>query len=288
MFDLEDVNIEEWRGGVCDLLISYSDVLDDVQDTDLLNLRDEMLGEFNQLKYLLTLNENMKKKKVIKLTENDLIYMIKRVMNENEDTSMDEYINWDIKSVDCEGSYLGNMSSMGVSEDKDGNPKVFIRYCKGDNEELNYLKRKARREIEQSNQLPSDDESLFENKNMTKKIIKLTEGDLMNIVKRVIKEQDENYKANIIIQCFLNKKGIKDNTGQSLKLDGSIGNLPKSKSAQAIANYQSKIGVEADGVWGYNTSTKMPPADKKLYDACFSENSGIIDKMAKGISDLFN
>ncbi len=58
MFDLEDVNIEEWTGGVCDLLISFSDVLDDVQDTDLLNLRDEMLQNFNQLKYLLTLKEN--------------------------------------------------------------------------------------------------------------------------------------------------------------------------------------------------------------------------------------
>ena len=128
-----------------------------------------------------------------------------------------------------------------------------------------------------------------ENKDMkNKKVIKLTENDLKNIVKRVIKEQDENYKANIIIQCFLNKKGIKDNAGQSLKLDGSIGNLPNSKSAQAIAKYQTRIGVESDGVWGYNTSTKMPPADKKLYDDCFSENSGIIDKMAKGISDLFN
>jgi hypothetical protein len=48
------------------------------------------------------------------------------------------------------------------------------------------------------------------NKNMAKKIIKLNESDLMNIVKRVIKEQDENYKINMAIQCFLNKKGIKD------------------------------------------------------------------------------
>jgi peptidoglycan hydrolase-like protein with peptidoglycan-binding domain len=82
MFDLEDVNIEEWTDGVCDLLISFSDVLDDVQDTDLLNVRDEMLQEFNQLKYLLTLKENMKKKKVIKLTENDLYRIVKRVINE--------------------------------------------------------------------------------------------------------------------------------------------------------------------------------------------------------------
>ena len=82
MFDFEDVDIEDWTNGVCDLLISFSDVLDDSQDTDLLNVRDEMLGEFNKLKYLLTLNENVKKKKVIKLTENDLYRIVKRVINE--------------------------------------------------------------------------------------------------------------------------------------------------------------------------------------------------------------
>lgn len=182
MFDFEDVDIEEWTNGVCDLLISFSDVLDDSQDTDLLNVRDEMLGEFNKLKYLLTLKENVKKKKVIKLTENDL----------------------------------------------------------------------------------------------------------HRIVKRVIKEQGEEQQANVVIQCFLNKKGVKDDSGKALVVDGSIGRYPNSKSAQAIYKYQGMIGVEQDGVWGYNTSTKMPPADKKLYDACFSENSNIIDKLAKGISDFFN
>jgi hypothetical protein len=182
MFDFDDVNIEEWTGGVCDLLISFSDVLDDSQDTDLLNVRDEMLGEFNKLKYLLTLKENMKQKKVIKLTENDLY----------------------------------------------------------------------------------------------------------RIVKRVINEQGEEQQANAIIQCFLNKKGVKDDSGKPLVVDGSIGRLPNSKSAQAIYKYQGMIGVEQDGVWGYNTSTRMPSSDKKLYDACFSENSGIIDKLAKGISDFFN
>ena len=113
---------------------------------------------------------------------------------------------------------------------------------------------------------------------MAKKIIKLNEGDLMNIVKRVIKEQDENYKINMAIQCFLNKKGIKDDSGQSLKLDGSIGNLPNSKSAQAIAKYQGKLGVEQDGVWGYDTNTKMPAKDKEIYKQCISDHGDIIDK----------
>jgi hypothetical protein len=59
---------------------------------------------------------------------------------------MDEII-YDIKTTDCEGSSLGNMSSMGVDEDEDGNIVVFIRYCKGDDEELEHLKMKARMEI---------------------------------------------------------------------------------------------------------------------------------------------
>ena len=98
----------------------------------------------------------------------------------------------------------------------------------------------------------------------------------------------DRYNYNSAIQCFLNKKGVKDDSGKPLVVDGSIGRLPNSKSAQAIYKYQGMIGVEQDGVWGYNTSTRMPSSDKKLYDACFSENSGIIDKLAKGISDFFN
>ena len=58
-----------------------------------------------------------------------------------------EPINWDIKTTGYEGSRLGNMSSMGVDKDEDGNIVVTIRYTKGDDEELEYLKRKARMEI---------------------------------------------------------------------------------------------------------------------------------------------
>ena len=110
MFDLEDVNIEEWTGGVCDLLISFSEVLDDVQDTDLLNLRDEMLQNFNQLKYLLTLKENMNKKKVIKLSENDLYRIVKRVINEQASDSNRK------KSIQCflskKGLYKGEIDGL--------------------------------------------------------------------------------------------------------------------------------------------------------------------------------
>ena len=83
MFDLEDVDIMDWTTGVVDYLISFDDVLDETQDTDLLNIRDEMMAVFNKVKYLLTLKEsNMKKKKVIKLTEADLHRIVERVISE--------------------------------------------------------------------------------------------------------------------------------------------------------------------------------------------------------------
>lgn len=87
MFDLEDVDIMEWTTGVVDYLISFDDILDDVVDTDLLNIRDEMMAVFNKVKYLLTLKEsNMKNKKVIKLTESDLTRIIERVIKEQSPT----------------------------------------------------------------------------------------------------------------------------------------------------------------------------------------------------------
>jgi len=76
--------------------------------------------------------------------------LLRRIISEESDYEMDEmdkHINWDIKTTDCEGSSLGNMSSMGVDEDEDGNIVVFIRYCKGDDDELEHLKMKARMEI---------------------------------------------------------------------------------------------------------------------------------------------
>ncbi len=39
-----------------DFLIGMSEILNDTEDTDLLNIRDEILAEVNKLKYLLTLD----------------------------------------------------------------------------------------------------------------------------------------------------------------------------------------------------------------------------------------
>lgn len=91
----------------------------------------------------------------------------------------------------------------------------------------------------------------------------------------------DRYNYNMAIQCFLNKKGVKDDDGKPLKMDGSIGNWPKSKSAQAIANYQSMIKVyPADGVWGEDTMDAMPDKDKVIFKQCVSDHGDLFDKIA--------
>lgn len=96
--------------------------------------------------------------------------------------------------------------------------------------------------------------------------------------KRLVVEQTEVAQGNKAIQCFLNKKSITDNSGQKLEVDGSIGNYPNSKSAQAIFKYQEKIGANADGIWGKNTMDKMSEQDKKMFKQCENEYQDFVDK----------
>lgn len=102
--------------------------------------------------------------------------------------------------------------------------------------------------------------------------------------KNFMNEQSESVNHNKAIQCFLNKIKVTDDNGNTLKVDGSIGNYPKSLSAQAISKYQSMRGVyPADGVWGSNTEDKMTPEDKKFFKDCVDEHSDLLDKFL----DLF-
>jgi len=50
-----DLGLNEFLNQNLEFLMSLSNSLDPQKDTDLLNIRDEMLGEINKLKYLLTL-----------------------------------------------------------------------------------------------------------------------------------------------------------------------------------------------------------------------------------------
>lgn len=107
----------------------------------------------------------------------------------------------------------------------------------------------------------------------------LTENQFTKLMDKLISEQPEHYNFNMAIQCFLNKKKITDDANQPLKMDGSIGNLPNSKSAQAIAKYQTMLKVyPVDGVWGPETMDKMPPKDMEMFKACKSEHGDIFDK----------
>jgi len=54
--NLKEISIVPFLQGIKETLIGFSDQLDPQKDTDLLNLRDEMLGKFNKLAYLLTLD----------------------------------------------------------------------------------------------------------------------------------------------------------------------------------------------------------------------------------------
>jgi hypothetical protein len=53
--DFKSLNIQNFLDGITEFLVGMTDQLDSRYDTDLLNLRDEMLGSINKLKYLLTL-----------------------------------------------------------------------------------------------------------------------------------------------------------------------------------------------------------------------------------------
>jgi hypothetical protein len=91
----------------------------------------------------------------------------------------------------------------------------------------------------------------------------------------LVNEQNESPELKKGIQCFLNKKGFKDNANQPLKVDG----LLAGKTSEALTKYQSKIGVyPADGVWGNMTQNKMPDSDVQIFKQCVSDNGSFIDK----------
>jgi len=90
----------------------------------------------------------------------------------------------------------------------------------------------------------------------------------------LVNEQNESPELKKAIQCFLNKKGYRDNSNQPLKVDG----LLAGKTAEALSKYQSKIGVTADGVWGPETQNKMNDKDVQIFKQCVSDEGSFIDK----------
>jgi DNA-binding ferritin-like protein len=53
--DISALNMQNFMDGITEFFVNFTEELDPKYDTDLLNLRDEMLGTINKSKYLLTL-----------------------------------------------------------------------------------------------------------------------------------------------------------------------------------------------------------------------------------------
>jgi len=53
--NIGEMSIDEFLESFIKFMIDFCEQLDKTMDSDLLNLKDEMIGEINQLKYLLTL-----------------------------------------------------------------------------------------------------------------------------------------------------------------------------------------------------------------------------------------
>lgn len=53
--DIQSLNLQNFIDGITEFLVSFTDSLDPKYDTDLLNIRDEILCQINKLKFLLTL-----------------------------------------------------------------------------------------------------------------------------------------------------------------------------------------------------------------------------------------
>jgi hypothetical protein len=53
--DISALSVQNFMDGITEFLVGMVDQLDSRYDTDLLNIKDEMLGDINKLKYLLTL-----------------------------------------------------------------------------------------------------------------------------------------------------------------------------------------------------------------------------------------
>jgi len=100
-----------------------------------------------------------------------------------------------------------------------------------------------------------------------KKVIRLTESDLTKIVKRVIKEQDEETKNMVAVQKFLNNRYKSDKTFRPLATDGKTG--PNSQTERAIMRYQSEKRLAADGQIGHDTMEQMRKDGLRKFESKF-------------------
>jgi hypothetical protein len=102
-----------------------------------------------------------------------------------------------------------------------------------------------------------------------------------NVYKKMLNEQVDEHSKIKAIQKFLNEK-----MKAGLTVDGKTGT--GSNTAKAISNYQSSIGViPADGVWGEETTNKMPPADKKRLEDLKYQEEDFLGKISTTVTNMF-
>ena len=88
-----------------------------------------------------------------------------------------------------------------------------------------------------------------------KKVIRLTESDLVKLINRVINEQDEEATNMVAVQKFLNNRYKSDKSFRPLTTDGKTG--PNSQTEKAIMRYQREKRLESDGQIGHDTMEQM-------------------------------
>lgn len=112
-----------------------------------------------------------------------------------------------------------------------------------------------------------------------KKIIRLTESDLVRIVNKVISEQKESSQVMKAKQYYLKKHGYANGI-PDFKVDGVYGDATE----KAIQNFQAKLGVwPQDGRWGEETFKKMNAGQMKMYKQYVADFGGVIDKFTHSI-----
>lgn len=109
-----------------------------------------------------------------------------------------------------------------------------------------------------------------------KKVIRLTESELISVIKNVIKEQRQMESPEVMKakQYYLKKHGYAKDI-PDFKIDGVYGDSTK----RAIENFQRKLGIPADGIWGEETFKAMNEMQRNLFKQYAANYGDLIDKM---------
>ena len=78
-------------------------------------------------------------KRIVRLTESDLNRIVRKTIREMSGENMDYEFSYDIQSVDCGDRVMSG------HVDIDEDDTIIIRYCEGNEDDLEYLKEKGKK-----------------------------------------------------------------------------------------------------------------------------------------------